>query len=104
MFEVTLSHYIFLATTLFVIGLWGVISSRNVIRVLMCAELMLNAVNINLVAFNNYVHPNELSGQVFSIFVLTVSAAEAALGLAIVIALFRSRQTADMEKLNLLKW
>lgn len=104
MFEVGLIHYIVLATALFILGLWGVVSSRNVIRVLMCVELMLNSVNINLVAFNNYVHPDEFSGQVFSIFVLTVSAAEAALGLAIVIAMFRSRQTADMEKLNLLKW
>lgn len=104
MAEVGLYHYIILATVLFSIGLLGVLKSRNVIRVLMCVELMLNSVNINLVAFNNYVHPDVLAGQVFAIFVLTVSAAEACVGLAIVIAMFRSRKTADVEKLNLLKW
>lgn len=104
MFEVGLPHYVLLATILFSIGLYGVIASRNVIRVLMSLELMLNAVNINMVAFNNYVRPDDLSGQVFAIFILTVSAAEAAVGLAIVIALFRNRKTVDMEKFNLLKW
>lgn len=104
MFEVGLPHYVLLATILFSIGLYGVIASRNVIRVLMSLELMLNAVNINMVAFNNYIRPDDLSGQVFAIFILTVSAAEAAVGLAIVIALFRNRKTVDMEKFNLLKW
>jgi NAD(P)H-quinone oxidoreductase subunit 4L len=104
MFEVGLTHYIVLATLLFAIGMYGVIASRNVIRVLMSAELMLNAVNINFVAMNNYIRPDDMAGQVFAIFILTVSAAEAAVGLAIVIALFRSRNTVDMEKFNLLKW
>ncbi len=104
MFEVGLYHYIALATILFSIGLYGVLSSRNAIRVLMSIELMLNAVNINLVAFNNFVNLNNLSGQVFSIFILTVSAAEASVGLAILIALYRKRATADMERYNLLRW
>jgi NAD(P)H-quinone oxidoreductase subunit 4L len=104
MFEVGLLHYIVLATVLFSIGLLGVLTSRNVIRVLMAVELMLNAVNINLVAFNNYTSPDVLAGQVFAIFVLTVSAAEAAVGLAVVIAIYRNRKTVDMEKFNLLKW
>lgn len=102
--QVGLLHYIILATLLFSIGLYGVLTSRNVIRVLMAVELMLNAVNINMVAFNNFLNPEYLAGQVFSIFILTVSAAEAAVGLAIVIAIYRSRQTVDMEKFNLLKW
>ena len=103
--HVGLTHYIVLATVLFTIGLAGVLTSRNVIRVLLAVELMLSAVNINLVAFNNYLHAgNELLGQVFAIFVLTVSAAEASVGLAMVIALYRSRATADMEDYNLLKW
>ena len=80
--NVGLTHYLILATILFSIGLFGVITSRNVIRVLMCVELMLNAVNINLVAFNNSLNPDVLGGQVFAIFVLTISAAEAAVGLA----------------------
>lgn len=112
MFEVGLTHYIVLATLLFGIGLVGVLTSRNVIRVLMCVELMLNAVNINMVAFNNFLGLGSIgqdglphmSGQVFAIFILTVSAAEAAVGLAIVIAMYRSRKTVDMEKFNLLKW
>lgn len=104
MLEIGLYHYLGLATILFGIGLYGVLASRNAIRVLMCIELMLNAVNINLVAFNNYVNLNELSGQVFSIFILTVSAAEASVGLAILIALYRSRSSVDMEKFGMLKW
>jgi len=108
LFNVTLNHYLILATLLFVIGFIGVTTSRNVVRVLMCLELMLNAVNINMVAFNNYLNPVSygdflLPGQVFAIFILTVSAAEAAVGLAIVIALYRQRSTVDMEQFTLLK-
>jgi NAD(P)H-quinone oxidoreductase subunit 4L len=104
MFEPGLYHYVGLATILFCIGLYGVLSSRNAIRLLMSIELMLNAVNINLVAFNNFVNMADLSGQVFSIFILTVSAAEAAVGLAILIALYRRRSTVDMERFDVLKW
>jgi NAD(P)H-quinone oxidoreductase subunit 4L len=83
----------------------GVLTNRNVVRVLMAVELMLSAVNINLVAFNNYLHTGTgLMGQAFAIFILTVSAAEATVGLALVIALYRARATADMEDYNLLKW
>jgi NAD(P)H-quinone oxidoreductase subunit 4L len=103
--HIGLTHYIVLATVLFSIGLVGVLTSRNVVRVLMAVELMLSAVNINLVAFNNYLHTNTgLLGQTFAIFILTVSAAEATVGLALVIALYRARATADMEDYNLLKW
>lgn len=103
--HIGLTHYIALATVLFSIGLVGVLTNRNVVRVLMAVELMLSAVNINLVAFNNYLHTNTgLMGQAFAIFILTVSAAEATVGLALVIALYRARATADMEDYNLLKW
>lgn len=103
--QIGLTHYIMIATILFVIGLAGVLTGRNAVRVLMSVELMLSAVNINFVAFNNYMATGDaLLGQVFAIFVLTVSAAEASVGLAIVIALFRARATADMEEFNLLKW
>lgn len=103
--HIGLVHYIVLATVLFSIGLVGVLTNRNVVRVLMAVELMLSAVNINLVAFNNYLHTNlGLQGQAFAIFILTVSAAEATVGLALVIAIYRARATADMEDYNLLKW
>lgn len=103
--QIGLTHYVVLATLLFLIGLAGVLTSRNVVRVLLAVELMLASVNINLVAFNNYLQPNDaLLGQVFAIFVLTVSAAEASVGLAMVIALYRSRQTADIENFDLLKY
>ena len=101
--EVGLYHYLILASLLFCIGLAGLLTGRNAVRVLMCVELMLNAVNINFLAFNNYVNLSDLSGQVFSIFVLTVSAAEAAVGLAILLALYRRSATVDMAKHNLLK-
>lgn len=101
--SVGLVPYIALGTVLFGLGFVGVLSSRHLIRVLLCVELMLNAVNLNLVAFNNHINPNNLSGQVFAIFVLTVSAAEAAVGLAIVIALFRNRGTVDTEAIAELK-
>ena len=94
---ITLAHYLTLAAILFSIGLYGVITSRNIIRVLMCVELMLSAVSINFVAFNRFVNPDQMGGQVFAIFVLTLSAAEAALGLAIVIALYRKKASVDIE-------
>ncbi|MEB3244915.1 MAG: NADH-quinone oxidoreductase subunit NuoK [Vampirovibrionales bacterium] len=101
--SIGLGHYLTVSFTLFAIGLLGVIGSRHIIRVLMSVELMLNAVNIALVAFNNAVQPNELSGQVFSIFVLTISAAEAAVGLALVIALYRAKATVDMNAFTTLR-
>jgi NAD(P)H-quinone oxidoreductase subunit 4L len=84
--------------------MYGMVASRNAVRVLMSIELMLNAVNINLVAFSHYVDPGYLRGQVFAVFILTVAAAEAAVGLAIVLAIYRNMSTVDMEKFNLLKW
>jgi NAD(P)H-quinone oxidoreductase subunit 4L len=103
-FALTLNYFLVLAAALFCIGIYGLISSRNVVRVLMSIELMLNAVNINLLAFSNYIDPQNIRGQMFAIFVITVAAAEAAVGLAIVLAIYRNRQTIDMESFNLLKW
>jgi len=99
-----LIKYLSLAALLFSIGMYGMIVSRNAVRVLMSIELMLNAVNLNLVAFARYVDPVHVRGQVFAIFILTVAAAEAAVGLAIVLAIYRNTTTVDMEKFNLLKW
>jgi NAD(P)H-quinone oxidoreductase subunit 4L len=103
-FALNLNYFLVLAAALFCVGIYGLISSRNVVRVLMSIELMLNAVNVNLLAFSNYIDPQNIRGQMFTIFVITVAAAEAAVGLAIVLAIYRNRQTIDMESFNLLKW
>jgi NAD(P)H-quinone oxidoreductase subunit 4L len=99
-----LQYFLLLAATLFCIGIFGLVTSRNVVRVLMSVELLLNAVNLNFLAFSNYLDPVDIKGQVFAVFVITVAAAEAAVGLAIVLAIYRNRNTVDMEQFSLLKW
>ncbi len=99
-----LDAFLIVAAALFCIGIYGLITSRNAVRVLMSVELMLNAVNLNLLAFSNYLDSVNLRGQVFAVFVITVAAAEAAVGLAIVLSIYRSRDTVDMEQFNLLRW
>ena len=95
-------HYLVLSFALFLIGVIGVLSRRNVIVILMSIELILNAVNINLVAFSR--HLGAVDGQVFAIFIITDAAAEAAVGLGIIIAFFRNRQTVLADEMDLLKW
>ena len=102
--SIPLQAFLLVSSTLFCIGIWGLLNSRNAVRVLMSIELMLNAVNINLMAFSSFVDNNLIQGQVFTIFVITVAAAEAAVGLAILLSLYRNRVTVDMESFNLLKW
>jgi NAD(P)H-quinone oxidoreductase subunit 4L len=102
--EQPLLRYLTLAALLFVIGVYGMVVSRNAVRMLMSIELMLNAVNINLVALSRYMDPLYLRGQLFAIFVLTIAAAEAAVGLAIVLSIYRNSSTIDMERFDLLKW
>ncbi len=102
--NIPLQGYLILASLLFCIGVFGLINSRNAVRVLMSIELMLNAVNINLMAFSSYLDGSLIRGQVFSVFVITVAAAEAAVGLAILLSLYRNRVTVDMENFNLLRW
>ena len=99
-----LEHYLVLSAVLFCIGLYGALTKRNAVIILMCIELMLNAVNISLVAFSSYIVPLLLTGQVFAIFVMVVAAAEVAVGLAIIIAIFRHRETIDATKIDLMKW
>ena len=101
---VGLGHYLILATLLFSIGLYGALAKRNAIVILMSIELMLNAVNIIMVAFSRYVVPALLTGQVFAIFIIVVAAAEATVGLAIIIAIYRSRETIDATQIDLMKW
>ena len=102
--SIPLQGFLMVSSMLFCIGIWGLLNIRNAVRVLMSIELMLNAVNINLMAFSSYVDNNLIQGQVFTIFVITVAAAEAAVGLAILLSLYRNRVTVDMESFNLLKW
>ena len=102
--SIPLQAFLIVASILFCIGIWGLLNSRNAVRVLMSIELMLNAVNLNLMAFSAYTDNNLIQGQVFAIFVITVAAAEAAVGLAILLSLYRNRVTVDMESFNLLKW
>ena len=102
--DIPLESYLTIAAALFCIGVWGLINSRNAVRVLMSLELMLNGVNINLMAFSSYLAGTEIRGQVYAIFVITVAAAEAAVGLAILLSLYRNRDTVDMERFNLLRW
>lgn len=100
---IPLTWYLIVAAALFCIGLYGVLARRNAIGILMGIELMLNAVNINLVSFWRYVRPQMLTGQLFAIFVMTVAAAEVAVGLALVIAIYRSRDTVNVEEVDLLR-
>ncbi|MGD9393929.1 MAG: NADH-quinone oxidoreductase subunit NuoK [Dehalococcoidia bacterium] len=99
-----LEHYLILAAALFAIGLYGALAKRNAIIILMSIELMLNAVNIAMVAFSRFITPLQLTGQIFAIFIMVVAAAEVAVGLAIIIAIYRHRKTIDSTKIDLMKW
>jgi NADH-quinone oxidoreductase subunit K len=101
MAEIGILHYLIVAALLFVLGVIGVLTRRNVVIVLMSIELILNAVNLNLVAFSRMWG---LHGQVFSIFVITDAAAEAAVGLGILIAFFRNKETVNVDEVDLMKW
>jgi NADH-quinone oxidoreductase subunit K len=95
-------HYLILAAALFTIGVVGVLTRRNIMIILFSIELMMNAVNINLIAFSR--HFEHVTGQVFAIFVITVAAAEAAVGLGIVIAMFKNKETMNINEIDLMKW
>ncbi|MFC1909777.1 NADH-quinone oxidoreductase subunit NuoK [Chloroflexota bacterium] len=99
-----LEHYLVLSAVLFSIGLYGALAKRNAVIILMCIELMLNAVNIAMVGFSRFVTPAMLTGQVFAIFIIVVAAAEVAVGLAIIMSIYRNREHIDLSRINLLKW
>ncbi|NIN98152.1 MAG: NADH-quinone oxidoreductase subunit NuoK [Anaerolineae bacterium] len=101
---IPLSWYLIVAAILFCIGLYGALARRNAIGILMGIELMLNAVIINLIAFWRYITPELLTGLVFAVFVITVAAAEAAIGLALIIAIFRNQETVIVEEVDMMKW
>ncbi|OGU41939.1 MAG: NADH-quinone oxidoreductase subunit K [Ignavibacteria bacterium GWB2_35_12] len=99
---IPLEYFLGLSAILFIIGTIGVLTRRNAIIIFMSIELMLNAVNVTLVAFSRYM--NDPAGQIFVFFVMTVAAAEAAVGLAIVLSLFRNKQTVYVDEVNIMKW
>ncbi len=109
--SITLTHYLVLSAVVFSIGLFGALAKRNVVAILMCIELMFNAVNIALIAFSRYLPvpasnaaQQGLNGQVFALFIIAVAAAEAAVALAIILAIYRQRRTVSIEDFNLMKW
>ena len=101
--EIPLSWYLVVAAVLFCIGIYGVLARRNAVGILMGVELMLNAVNINLVAFWRYLNPTDVAGQAFALFVLVGAAGEAVVGLALIISVYRNRTDIDAENINILK-
>ena len=100
--SISTGHYLVVSTALLLIGTLGVLTRRNIVVILMSIELILNAVNINLIAFSRYY--GNVSGQIFAMFVITVAVAEAAVGLGILIALFRNKETVLADEIDLLKW
>jgi NADH-quinone oxidoreductase subunit K len=102
--QVPLSHILFVSTALFFIGMYGLFTRRNMITMLMSVELILNSVNINFVAFNRYLYPDKLEGVFFTLFIVAIAAAEAAVAIAIIINLYRNLQSIDVEAADELKF
>jgi NAD(P)H-quinone oxidoreductase subunit 4L len=100
MLSIALPHILTVSTLLFFIGMFGVFTRRNMVTLLMSIELMLNSVNINFIAFNKFLYPDRHDGLFFSVFVITIAAAEAAVAIAIIINFFRSHQSIDIQKTN----
>lgn len=101
---VTLEHYLILSAILFCIGVFGLLTRRNAVGVLMAIELMFNSANINFMAFSRFITPEALTGQIFAVFVITIAAAEAAVGLAIVIQMYRNFDIVNVDNINFMKW
>jgi NADH-quinone oxidoreductase subunit K len=99
---ITQTHFLVLSAALFMLGVIGVMTRRNIIIILMSMELMLNAVNINLIAFSYQL--GNVTGQVFAVFVICVAAAEAAVGLGIILAFYRNKETINIDEMNLMRW
>jgi NADH:ubiquinone oxidoreductase subunit K len=104
MSDVPMSHILFVSTALFFIGMFGLFTRRNMITMLMAIELILNSVNINFVVFNKYLYPEKLDGIFFTIFIITIAAAEAAVAIAIIIKLYRRHRSFDVEKASEMKY
>jgi NADH-quinone oxidoreductase subunit K len=104
MMDIPVSHILFVSTALFFIGMFGLFTRRNMITMLMSIELILNSVNINFVVFNKYLYPDKLDGIFFAIFIITIAAAEAAVAIAIIINLYRSHKSIDVESAEEMKY
>ncbi len=102
--EVTLTHILFLSTALFFIGVYGFLTRRNVITMLMSIELLLNSVNINFIAFNKYLYADKLDGVFFTLFLIAIAAAEAAVAIAIIINIYRNYKSIEVDDIDSLKW
>ncbi|MDR7419198.1 MAG: NADH-quinone oxidoreductase subunit NuoK [Armatimonadota bacterium] len=102
--QLGLVHFLILSALLFCLGLYAVLTRRNAVAILMGIELMLNAANINLVAFNKYVAPAALNGHVFALIVITLAACEAGVGLALVLSAYRNLETVHVDEINVMKW
>ena len=99
----TLFHYLFLSALLFLIGIFGALTRRNIIGILMSIELMFNAANINFAAFNRFLHPQGIAGQAIAVFIIAIAAAEVVVGLALLLAIYRNTDTVYAEEFNLLR-
>jgi NADH-quinone oxidoreductase subunit K len=102
--EISITQILFVSTALFFIGMYGLFTRRNMITMLMAIEIILNSVNINFVAFNKYLYPGKLDGIFFTIFIITIAAAEAAMAIAIIINLYRSHHSIDVEDADEMKY
>ena len=102
--EISITHILFVSTALFFIGMYGLFTRRNMITMLMAIEIILNSVNINFVAFNKYLYSGKLDGVFFTIFIITIAAAEAAMAIAIIINLYRSHHSIDVEDAEEMKY
>ncbi len=98
------TQFLILAAALFALGIYGLLVRRNIVLILLSVELMLNAVNINLIAFESMIRSSDAVGQVFAVFVITIAAAEVGIGLAIVLLIFRNRKSANVDDLSLMRW
>lgn len=99
-----LEHFLIVAAVMFGLGLYGLFTKRNIVAILMCIELMLNAVNLNMIAFSRFVTPDTFTGHAFAVFNITVAAAEVAVGLALVFSIYRDRSTVKADELDWMKW
>jgi len=104
MIGIPLTHVLLVSTALFFIGTYGLFTRRNMITMLMAIELILNSVNINFIAFNRYLYPDKLNGVFFTLFIITIAAAEAAIAIAIIINLYRSHQSIDVQDAEVMKY
>ena len=102
--DVKLVYFLIVSAMLFCIGIYGVLSRRHLVQILMSVELILNAVILNFVAFSSFTTPDEMTGQMFAIFIIVVAAAEVGVGLVIILSVYRRKKSVDIDNINILKW